>query len=119
MIITMNRIPVREEYGAQFEETFRNRAQLVDAMPGFIRNQVLRPTSPGDPYIILTEWASRRHFEEWVHSEAFKEGHALSGSLPREAFAGRNTLELFEIVLDTAHPDLIPEPHGQPFNPHG
>ena len=119
MIVTMNRILVHEEYGAQFEETFRNRAQLVDAMPGFISNQVLRPTSPSDPYIVLTEWESRQHFEDWVHSEAFTKGHAQSGSLPREAFAGRNKLELFEIILDTARPDLVPEPHGAPFNPHG
>jgi heme-degrading monooxygenase HmoA len=119
MIITMNRILVHEEYGAQFEETFRNRAQLVDGMPGFISNQVLRPTSPGDPYIVLTEWTSRQHFEDWVHSEAFTKGHAQSGSLPREAFAGRNTLELFEVVLDTDRPDLDPDPHGKPFNPHG
>ncbi len=119
MIVTMNRIPINAEYGAQFEETFRNRAHLVDGMPGFISNQVLRPTSPGEPYIILTQWESRQHFEDWVHSEAFTKGHAQSGSLPREAFAGRNTLELLEIILDTARPDLTPEPHGQPFNPHG
>jgi heme-degrading monooxygenase HmoA len=118
MIVTMNRIPVHEEYSAQFEEAFRNRAHLVDGMPGFISNQILRPTGHGEPYIVLTQWESRQHFEGWVHSEAFKEGHAQSGSLPREAFAGRNTLELFEIILDTARPDLIAEPHGQPFKPH-
>lgn len=119
MIVTMNRISINEGYGAQFEEAFRNRANLVDGMPGFISNQVLRPTSPGEPYIILTQWQSRQHFEDWVHSEAFTKGHAQSGSLPREAFAGRNKLEVLEIILDTARPDLIPEPHGQPFNPHG
>lgn len=119
MIVTMNRIFVHEAYGAQFEETFRNRAQLVDRMPGFISNQVLRPTSPGEPYIVLTQWESRQRFEDWVRSEEFTQGHARSGSLPSEAFAGRNKLELYEIVLDTTRPHLEPEPHGGPFNPHG
>ena len=36
MFVTMNRIPVRPEYAEQFEEAFRQRARLVDRMPGFI-----------------------------------------------------------------------------------
>ncbi|GAB4216128.1 MAG: antibiotic biosynthesis monooxygenase [Roseiflexaceae bacterium] len=119
MITTMNRIFVNPEYAEQFEATFRNRAGLVDQMPGFVANQVLRPTSPGDPYIVLTWWESRAHFEAWVRSDAFVKGHATSGTLPREAFAGQNKLELHELVQDTSRPDLAPEPRGGAFNPHG
>lgn len=102
MFVVMNRIPVNPEYKEQFEERFRNRAGEVDKMPGFVRNQVLRPVKPDQPYIVLTMWRSQADFEAWVNSESFQKGHARSGTLPREAFAGQNKLESFEVILDTA-----------------
>lgn len=119
MITTANRIFVNPEYAEQFEETFRTRAGLVDRMPGFVSNQLLRPVTPGDPYIVLTVWESRAQFEAWVRSDEFRQGHARSGSLPREAYSGPNKLELHEIILDTSRPDLTDEPRGGPFHPHG
>ena len=50
----MNRIYVVPEYAEQFEQRFQTRARLVDGMPGFIWNKVLRPVNPGDPYDSLT-----------------------------------------------------------------
>ena len=91
-------------YAQQFEERFANRASLVDQMPGFLYNQVLRPSSEGAPYIVLTAWESMEHFQAWVNSEEFKRGHARSGSLPPEAFAGRSQLEIHEVVQDSRDP---------------
>ncbi len=48
MITAMNRIYVVPEYAEQFEQRFRTRARLVDGMPGFMWNKVLRPVNPGD-----------------------------------------------------------------------
>lgn len=118
MITTMNRIFVNPDFAEQFEENFRNRAGLVDRMESFVSNQLLRPSSPGDPYIVLTHWASRQQFETWVRSPEFARGHARSGSLPREAYSGPNKLELHEVILDSARPELVPEPHGKPFAIH-
>ncbi len=101
MFVVMNRIPVNPEYAAQFEDRFRNRAGAVDQMPGFVRNQVLRPANPDDPYIVLTTWRSKADFDNWVNSEAFQQGHARSGTLPPEAFRGRPKLENFEVILDS------------------
>lgn len=113
MITVANRIFVAQKYAEAFEERFRTRAGLVDDMPGFVSNQVLRPTSPGDPYIVLTLWESRAHFEAWTTSEAFLKGHARSGTLPKDAFTGPNTLEIHEVVLDSTRPWLKPEGSGR------
>lgn len=102
MYVVMNRIQVDPKYAEAFEERFRTRAGAVDTMPGFIRNIVLRPEDPADPYIVLTMWESREHFEAWTESEAFKLGHARSGTLPSEAFRGPSKLERFVAFLDTA-----------------
>jgi heme-degrading monooxygenase HmoA len=101
MFVVMNRIPVTPDFAEQFEERFRNRAGEVDKMEGFVRNQVLRPANPDDPYIVVTWWKSQAHFDAWVNSDAFRKGHAKSGSLPPEAFRGRAQLESFEVILDT------------------
>ncbi len=115
MITVANRIFVTPEYAEQFEDNFRNRAGLVDAMPGFISNQLLRPVNDGEPYVVFTVWESRADFDAWVRSDAFVKGHARSGTLPREAFSGPNQLELHEVIQDSSRPELEPEPRGKPF----
>jgi heme-degrading monooxygenase HmoA len=118
MITVMNRIAVQPEYAQQFEARFLDRARLVDEMPGFVSNQVLRPVNPGDPYIVLTLWNSREEFEAWTNSDAFIKGHARSGSLPKEAFSGPNKLEIHEVIQDSSRPDLKEEPRGKAFGTH-
>lgn len=102
MFITMNRIPVNPEYAELFEQNFRERARLVDRMPGFIRNLVLRPQKPDQPYVVMTFWESEQHFKNWVESPEFRQGHARSGTLPREVFLGHSSLETFEVFTDSA-----------------
>ena len=110
MIAVANRIFVNPEYAKAFEARFRDRAGLVDGMPGFVFNQVLRPSAPGDPYVVMTYWESHEQFKAWTESDAFRQGHAKSGSLPKEAFAGRNKLEIHQVIQDSRQPDLTPEP---------
>ena len=118
MITVANRIFVHSEYRDQFEEAFRRRAGLVDKMPGFISNRVLRPVNDGDPYVVLTLWNTREDFMAWVGSEAFRQGHAKSGTLPREAYAGPNKLEVHEVIQDSDQPDLVPAASGGPLEFH-
>jgi heme-degrading monooxygenase HmoA len=118
MITVANRIYVKQEYAEAFEQRFRDRAGLVDQMPGFVSNQVLRPVNEGDPYVVFTIWDSREDFLNWVKSDAFTKGHAQSGTLPKEAFSESNKLELHEVVQDSSRPNLGPEPHGGPFRMH-
>lgn len=118
MITVANRIYVNSEYAAAFEQRFRDRAGLVDKMPGFISNQFLRPVNDGDPYVVFTLWNSRQDFLNWVRSDEFVKGHAQSGSLPKEAFTKSNVLEMHEVVQDSSRPDLEPEPPGGSFKMH-
>lgn len=74
--------------------------------------------APGDPYIVLTLWESREQFDAWTRSDAFVQGHARSGTLPKEAFSGPNKLELHEVVQDSSRPDLVAEPRGKPMGGH-
>lgn len=101
VFVSANRIWVKPEYAERFEEVFRTRARLVDRMPGFLRNLVLRPKNPEDPYVVLTFWESEAAFRAWTESPEFREGHARSGTLSKEAFLRPSQLETFEVFLDT------------------
>ena len=118
MITVANRIYVNQEFAEAFEQRFRDRAGLVDKMPGFISNQVLRPVNEGDPYVVFTLWNSRDNFLNWVRSDEFIKGHAQSGTLPKEAFFQSNVLEMHEVVQDSSRPELEPEPRGGSFKMH-
>ena len=118
MISVANRIFVNPDYAEAFEERFQNRARMVDTMPGFLFNQVLRPSAPEQPYIVLTYWDSYVHFEAWTSSEAFREGHAKSSTLPKEAFSGRNVLEVHQVIQDSRDPELAVEAPLRLANPH-
>ncbi len=98
MIVVNNRIPVHPEHAEAFETAFAKRASLVDGMAGFVSFQLLRPTNADDPYVVMTTWESQEDFEAWTNSDAFKQGHAKSGTLPREAFLGHPKLEVYEII---------------------
>jgi len=103
MIIVANRIPVNPEYADAFEGRFEERAGLVDGMDGFISYNLLRPLQEGQPYIVMTYWQTMEHFVAWTESDAFKQGHAKSGQLPKEAFLGHPQLEIHELVQSTAN----------------
>ena len=118
MITVANRIYVKPEYTEAFEKAFRERAGLVDGMPGFLSNTVLRPVNDGDPYVVLTLWTSRQDFLNWVRSDAFTQGHAQSGTLPKDAYSQPNVLEMHEVVSDSSRPEIEAEPHGGPFKMH-
>lgn len=118
MITVANRLYVKPEHAEAFEKVFQERAGLVDGMPGFVANQVLRPVNEGDPYVVLTTWDSRQQFLDWVRSEEFQKGHAQSGTLPKDAYFQPNVLEMHEMIQDSTQPDMEPEPHGGPFKMH-
>lgn len=107
MIAVANRIYVNASFHEAFEARFRNRARLVDGMPGFVFNQLLRPARPDDPYVVLTFWETYEAFQNWTESDAFREGHARSGSLPKAAFDRKNKLEIHQVILDSRDPGLV------------
>ena len=93
MLVVMVRIPVgsREE-SERMVERFRNRAGLVDGMPGFMGFELLQ----GDGEIIsLTRWASQGDLDNWMNSQANAQAHAR---VPRPTGGG--------------HPEAGPHAHG-------
>lgn len=109
MIVVMNRILVNPEHALAFEERFSDRAALVDGMDGFVSFRLLRPSTPEDPYVVMTFWETKEHFNAWTQSAEFKEGHARAGRLPSDAFRGHPKVEVMEVIMEALHGEILPE----------
>ena len=96
MFIVMNRITVAEGREREFEQSFGSRERAVDAVPGFVEMQVLRPAQ-GRTYLVLSRWESRESFEQWTQSEAFAAAHRRQNTGLSE---GRPVLEMYEVCAD-------------------
>ena len=73
--VAINYIHCQPDYTGRFEELFGSRAHAIDAMPGFIDMQVLKPQKPGEAYLIVSHWENEEAFKTWTTSPAFIEGH--------------------------------------------
>ncbi|OIU73211.1 antibiotic biosynthesis monooxygenase family protein [Rossellomorea aquimaris] len=74
-----NNIPVSDEGRPLFEYRFKNRAGLIEEVPGFIAIRVLRPLE-SDTYVIMTLWEDRQSFLGWQESRQYQKAHEKRGT---------------------------------------
>ena len=99
VVVVSNRIPVAKGSEEEFERRWKNRKWAIANHPGFIRTEVLKPVK-ADHYIVVTHWQTMKDFEDWTHSDSFKESHA--NSPPKESFSGPSKLEIHEVIAERA-----------------
>lgn len=99
MFIAMNRFRVAPGAEAEFEAVWVSRDTQLRDVPGFVSFSLLKgPAREGHVlYASHTLWESRKVFEDWTKSEAFRVAHRNAGS-NRAMYLGPPELELFETV---------------------
>lgn len=95
--VVINNIPVTEEGRPVFEDRFKQRQQQVENTPGFQAFRLLRPLS-GNTYAAFTQWQSKKAFDAWTESAAFKEAHAKKPSRPPAYYADRPYIKKYVMV---------------------
>jgi heme-degrading monooxygenase HmoA len=100
MLIAMNRFRIARGREEIFEELWRNRESRLDDVPGFREFHLLRGETDDEAtlYASHTIWESRRAFEEWTESEAFRDAHRQAKA-PAGTYLEHPRLELFDTVL--------------------
>ena len=73
--VAVNYIACKPDYVDRFEQLFKTRAKAIDRLPGFIDMQVLKPTEGDGEYLVVSRWEGKEHFDAWVGSPEFLEGH--------------------------------------------
>lgn len=94
--VAINVLTVPPQMRQTLEERFSNRAGEVDKMDGFEHFELLRPVEGQDSYLVYTRWSAKEHFDAWLSSQAFGQGHAQhSGQGPA---ATDSTVWTFEVA---------------------
>lgn len=98
MFVVCNRVQVNPAHAEQFEKLFLSRSHMVDKSPGFVSFQLMRPDKTDDSYVVMVTWQSKDYYKEWLKSDAFKQGHSRTGSLPDDTFMGPQRVETYELL---------------------
>ncbi len=100
MFIAMNRFRIVRGEEAEFERIWTGRDTYLDEVPGFVEFLLLRGPEAEDHtlYASHTHWETRRHFEDWTKSEAFRKAHAEAGKTRKDIYQGPPNFEGFEAV---------------------
>ena len=97
-VVKINAIEVPEGMGEQLEGRFAARAKAVEGMPGFEGFELLRPVEGETRYFVYTRWATEEHFQTWLNSQEFTQGHVHSGSQPVGTGSALLSFEVVESV---------------------
>ena len=74
MFVVANRVPVAEEFGAEFEERFAKRAGEIESQEGFVRMQILRLGFRGCTLFCTHHLGERRSVQKLGGQPRFQTG---------------------------------------------
>ena len=99
MFVFISYLTVPEADHTELERHFRERSRLVDAFPGFLYLQLLRPQAGDATHAFLTAWESRAAFQQYMQSEE----HATSHSREPAEIMARSKVrhEAFDVLMDS------------------
>jgi len=99
MFIAMNRFRVTKGREAEFEQVWKTRDSHLESVPGFKQFHLLRGPEHDDHMLYSSHsvWDSKRDFENWTKSEAFRLAHKGAGTT-KGLYAGPPQFEGFEVV---------------------
>lgn len=99
MFVFISHLTVPEADHAALERHFRERSRLVDAFPGFLYLQLMRPQAGGATHTFLTAWESREAFRRYMGSQEHEASHAREPGAIMERTSVRH--EAFEVLMDS------------------
>ena len=99
MFVFLSHLTVPEADHAGLEQHFQQRARLVDAFPGFLYLQLLKPQAGTATHTFLTTWTDADAFRRYMRSSE----RAVSHSREPTDIMGRTTVrhEAYEVLLDS------------------
>ena len=74
--LALSKFKVRNGREADVRDAFLQRPHLVDDAAGFVRMDVVSPTSDAAEFWLLTYWRDEESFRQWHHSHLYRESHA-------------------------------------------
>ena len=97
-VVKINAIHVPEGSGPELEKRFAARQGAVEASPGFLGFELLRPVAGESRYFVYTRWESEEAYQGWAKGSARAAHAASAGDRPEPVASGAQLL-VFDVVL--------------------
>ena len=99
--IAMNRFKIVPNREKDFENFWKNRETHLNDVSGFIEFHLVKGNSEETHtvYASHSTWNSRKDFESWTKSEAFRQAHKGAGE-HSGIYLGHPDFEGFEVIID-------------------
>jgi heme oxygenase (mycobilin-producing) len=99
VFIFVSHLTVPEADHEELERHFQDRSHLVDALPGFLYLQLLKPERGDATHTFLTAWKDRDSFRAYMTSRE----HAISHSREPAQIMARTEVrhEAYEVLMDS------------------
>ena len=98
--IAMNRFKIIPNREKDFENIWKNRETNLNDVSGFIEFHLVKGNSE-ETYTVYAShstWNSRKDFEVWTKSEAFRQAHKGAGE-HSSIYLGHPEFEGFEVII--------------------
>ena len=98
--IAMNRFKIALNRENDFENIWAKRETHLNNVPGFIEFHLVKGETEDTHtlYASHSTWESRKDFENWTKSEAFRKGHKGTGA-HSEIYLEHPQFEGFEVII--------------------
>ena len=98
--IAMNRFKIVPNREKDFENIWKNRETHLNDVSGFIEFHLVKGKSEETHtvYASHSTWNSRKDFESWTKSEAFRKAHKGAGE-HSSIYLGHPEFEGFEVII--------------------
>ena len=98
--IAMNRFKIHPNREKDFEKIWKNRETHLNDVSGFIEFHLVKGNSEETHtvYASHSTWKSRKDFEAWTRSEAFRRAHKGAGE-HSNIYLGHPEFEGFEVII--------------------
>ena len=96
----MNRFKIVLGKEKEFEDVWKNRETHLESVPGFKKFNLVKGDKNEDYtlYASHSTWKSRKDFENWTKSEAFRKAHKGAGA-HSDIYLEHPQFEGFEVIL--------------------
>ena len=98
--IAMNRFKIALNRENDFENIWAKRETHLNHVPGFIEFHLVKGNTEDTHtlYVSHSTWESRKDFENWTKSEAFRKAHKGAGE-HSEIYLEHPQFEGFEVII--------------------
>lgn len=75
MFIALSTFTIANGLVSEVREAFKNRPQMVDHAPGFVKMEVMSPQEKSEEIWLMTFWEDQQSFQVWYKSHQYQDSH--------------------------------------------